>query len=240
MVQFQDYDRIVDILMYLSKDITLNFNVNLSKKSVNNERMFFHYETEYNSKYYGVDKGRTIKRNMSYFFTLDDKNNFINSFIIRPQDVVLILMGIENAILPWFTGQKRIYSLVDKKLVITGKFKPFNYVQNENKYISIHPLVISYEDGTFKEGIRLYLNSDTVYADLDLDRFMGLYYILKNTDMYAVASSMALYAKTGPYDVNTYRMVGLGGGGIAQDNWNDDSTNDQKRNNSFLNSIKKK
>lgn len=240
MVQFQDYDKIVDILMYLSKDITLNYNVILSKKSVSNERMFFHYETEYNSKYYGVDKGHTIKRNMTYFFTLDDKTNFLNSFIIRPQDVVLLLMGIENKVLSWFIGKTRIYSLIDQKLVITGKYSSFDYVQNENKYISIHPIVITYEDGTFKEGVRLYLNTDAMYADIDLDKFMGLYYTLKNTDMYSVACSMVTYVKTPPYEVNTFRLAGLGGG-MVQDKWNEEvPTNNATNDNKFLNSIKKK
>lgn len=240
MVQFQDYDRIVDILMYLSKDITLNFNVNLSKKSVNNERMFFHYETEYNSKYYGVDKGHTIKRNMVYFFTLDDKTNFLNSFIMRPQDVALILLGIDQNVLPWFMGKTRIYSIIEDKLVITGKFKSFDYIENENKYISLHPLVISYEDGTFKEGVRIYINTQSVYVDIDLDKFMGFYYTLKNTDMYSVACSMVTYVKTAPYEVNTFRLAGLGGG-MVQDRWNEGETiNNSKGTNDFLNSVKKK
>lgn len=237
MVQYQDYDKIVDILMYLSKDITFNFNVILSKKSASNDRMFFHYETEYKSKYFGVDKGRTIKRNMTYFFTLDDKTNYLNSFIMRPQDVVLILMGMDQKVLPWFSGKNRIYKLIENQLVITGEYSSFDYIENENKYISIHPIVITYEDGTFKEGVRIYLNTDSVFVDIDLDKFMGLYYTLKNTDMYAIACSMVTYVKTPPYDINTFRMAGLGGG-MVQDNWND-STNDQKGNN-FLNSIKKK
>ena len=66
MIQFTDYDRITDILMYLSNTITLNFNVVLSRKDKTGKRSFFHYETEYPSKYLGVNTGRGIKRNMNF------------------------------------------------------------------------------------------------------------------------------------------------------------------------------
>lgn len=245
-IKFTDYDRITDILMYLSNTITLNFNVVLSRKDKFGKRSHFHYETEYQSKYNGVNIGRGIKRNMNFYFTLDNKNDFANGFIIRPQDVMLLNMIIDQQILPWFFGQKRIFSITKdgERLIVKGEFEPINYTQSEYKYISFVPIVYNYEDGTFKEGIRIYVNSQSEYADLDIDRFMGFVYILKNTDMYSVACSMVTYVKQAPHGTNIFSMTGLGGGYI-QDNWNEseDVSNNNRNNNkgnNFLNTAKKK
>ena len=152
-IQFTDYDRITDILMYLSNNITLNFNVVLSRKDKTGKRSFFHYETEYPSKYLGVNTGRGIKRNMNFYFTLDNKNDFANGFILRPQDVMLLNMLIEKQVLPWFFDPiKRIFSITKdgERLIIKGEFEPINYTQSEYKYISFVPIIYTYEDGTFK------------------------------------------------------------------------------------------
>ena len=244
-IQFTDYDRITDILMYLSNTITLNFNVVLSRKDKAGGRSFFQYETAYSSKFTGVDIGRSIKRNMNFYYTLDNKNDFANGFIIKPQDVMILNMIIENQILPWFFDpEKRIFSITKEgdRLIIKGKFEPVNYTQSEYKYISFVPIIYTYEDGTFKEGIRIYLNSQSEFADLDIDRFMGLVCILKNTDMYATACSMVNYVKMPPYGTNIFSMTGLGGG-YVQDNWqeSEDITKDKsQRQNNFLDNAKKK
>ena len=73
MIDFTEYDRISDTLFYLSDKITLQFHVVLSSKDKNGGRRFFQFETEFNSKYIGTNKGRAIKRNMSFYFTFDNK-----------------------------------------------------------------------------------------------------------------------------------------------------------------------
>ena len=73
-IQFTDYDRITDILMYLSNNITLNFNVVLSRKDKTGKRSFFHYETEYPSKCLGVNTGRGIKKDKIETVTIYDEH----------------------------------------------------------------------------------------------------------------------------------------------------------------------
>jgi hypothetical protein len=242
MIQFEDYDRISDLLMYLSDAITLNFTVALSRKSRDGGRAFFQYESEYDSKYIGQLKSRSIKRQMNFYFVIDNKNDFGNGFILRPQDVVIVLKVIEDQLLPlYFDPKKRIYKEIEDKLVIKGEFNPIVYAQSEYKFISFAPIVCVYNDG-FKEGIRLTVNSD--YVDIDIDKFMGFYYLLKNTDMYSAACNMVTYTKQAPYGVNTFKGGGLGGG-YYSDQWN--NTNDieqeynkSKRGNSFLDKLERK
>lgn len=245
MVQFQDYDRITDCLMYLNDKITLNFTVVLSRKGKDGSKQFFHYETEYASKYYGTNKNRAIKRNMSFYFTLDNRNDFGNGFILKPQDVIMLNMLIDQQVLPWFFGDKRIFNVIENRLVITGQWQEKGYTQSEYKYISFAPIVNEYEDGSFKEGVRLTLNHKSEFVDMDIDKFMNLVYILKNTDMYSAACSLTTYVKQAPYGLNTYSATGLGGGNVPeQQNWDtNDNTNNKQYglgSNNFLNGAKSK
>ena len=242
-MEFKDYDRITDILMYLSDKITLNFNTILSRADKAGSRNFFHYEVEYGSKYIGVDKNHSIKRNMNFFFTIDNKNYFANSIILRPQDVAILNMLLHQRLIPWFFGKERIFSIIDNKLVITGTYQPLTYAQNEYKFIRFEPIVLEFDGNTFKEGVRVTVNSSTEYADLTIDKFMGFYYILRNTDMYSAACNQVCYVKTPPYGINTFSMSGLGGG-VVEDKWGPDEEPEQKSNNpkgnKFLDSTKKK
>ena len=252
MTQFTDYDRVADTLLYLSDIFTLDFVTVLSTKDKTGGRAFFHSETEYDSqKYNSSSKVKSIRRKPTFYFVINNKQSFDGSFVLRPQDVQLITMLIEQQIFPWyFDHSKRIFKIVEDKLVITGKFNPVKYVRNEYQYLVFTPCIYSFEDNTFKEGIRMQVsNSD--YVDMEIDKFMGLYYILKNTDMYAVACSMVTYAKVPPYDVNVWKRVGLAGAyNSSQDDkiwnqdvtqqYNSDSGSETKKPNTFFNDLKSK
>lgn len=242
-ISFNDYDRITDILLYLSNTVTLSFTVSLSKKAKDGSRSFFHYETMYNSRYIGQQYSRSIKRIMNYFFVLDNKDDFGNGFVLRPQDVYILLLQIENELFPYyFDPKKRIFKIKENKLFIIGDYSPVLYAQNEYKVLSFEPIVLEYQDG-FKEGILFTLNGQPI--SMDIDRFLGFYYILKNTDMYSAACNLATYVKSAPYGVNVFQQKGLGGGGPLPDqDWvstNDiaDNNNSSRKGN-FLDNIKQK
>lgn len=237
-IQFDDYDRITDILMYLSDNLTLNFTVTLSRKDRNGGRSFYHYETEYTSKYIGQLRSRSIKRIMNFYFTLDNKNDFGNGFVIRVQDAFMIVTAIETQLLPlFFDAKRRVFSIIDNRLVINKDYNKVRYAQNEYRFIIFDPIVLTYESGEYKEGVRITVNKE--YTDIDIDKFLGLYWMLKNTDMYSVACNMCTYVKTPPYNINTYTRQGLGGGGaLPEDNWN--SGEEQSSNKNFFSNLKTK
>lgn len=242
MIQFQDYDRITDQIFYLSENLSLNFTTVLSRKDKAGGRMFFHYETEYQSKYIGTDVARSIKRIMNFYFTIDNKNDFGNGFILRTNDVLIFCMIIEQQLLPlYFDPKKRIYKVIDNRLIIKGEYNDIVYPQSDYKFISLAPIVCTYEDGTYKEGVRMTVNNESEFVDLDIDKFMGFYYLLKNTDMYSVAANMVTYVKQQPYGTNIFSRKGLGGGAPLPD-WNEPNynTNSNSKNNNFLDSIRER
>ena len=207
------YDRITYTIMYFTKEISLEFIVTLASKRGENDRLFFHSEYEKISNYRLVDTSRTVRIRPKYFFSISIKDSFDGGFMIRPSDVYILLETIQKKVLPWFFGSTRIFSVIDNQLAITGQYKQYMYPQSEYKYLAILPNIHQFEDGKFKEGIRLFINSPNVYADLTIDDLLGFLHILRTTDMVSLAAILCNYVKTAPYGVNSWNSVqeqGLG------------------------------
>lgn len=237
-IEFSEYNRITDVLMYLSNTLTLNFTVGLSKKTKFGGRQFFQYEVEYPSEDNSNSVLRTIKRNMNFYYTIENREVFASGMILRPQDIEIILRLIEQKILPWFFGKEEYaFQIIDNQLVLK-QFEPVIYPQSDNKYIKFEPIVYAMENGTYTQGVMLTLASGDT-APMTIDKFMGFLYLLKS-DMYSVACSMVTYAKTPPYGINLLQTGGLGTG-KPKDNWNSIPENYKgKGANSFLNNLDKK
>ena len=237
-VDFTEYNRITDILMYLSNVLTLNFTVALSKKTKFGGRQFFQYEVEYGSDDNSNSSLRSIKRNMNFYFTIENREVFASGMMLRPQDIEIIIRLIEQKILPWFFGTNEYaFQIIENKLVLK-EFEPVIYTQSDKKFIRFEPIVYSFDDGTFTPGILLTLGSGDS-APMNIDKFMGFFHLLKS-DMYAIACNMVAYVRTPPYGVNKLEVGGLGTG-KPRDNWNSIPDNyNGKGANSFLNNLDKK
>lgn len=236
-ISYTDYDRISDTLMYFDSNICLNFVVVLAKKNLSGNRQFYHYETEYSASKYVADV-RSIKRNMLYYFVIDNKQDFGNGFIIRPMDAEMLIRIIEARILPWyFDTAKRAFQLIKDQLVLK-EYEPVIYAQSTTKYLKFEPIVLSYDNNMYKEGIKIEINKYGVVT-MDIDHFMGFLNILK-TDMYCAATNLCLYVKCPPYGVNTYVRSGLGGGRVANDAWQNSDPTEKITKNNFLESAKEK
>ena len=139
-IDYTEYDRITDTLMWLSDNISLNFTVGLSRKTKTGERAFYHYETKYGSDKYGTPL-RSIKRQISYAFTIDCKDDFLAGMMLRPQDVELIVRIIDKKVFPWYFGDNKqlAFKVIDDKLVLK-EFTPVPFVQ-DSKWLSFQPAI---------------------------------------------------------------------------------------------------
>ena len=216
-IQFTDYDRMTDTLMYLDDQITLDFVVQLSKKSKKTgDRVFYQYETQYYSdKYTNAQKLRSVKRQMNFYFVLNNKEFFNNSLLIKPADAEMLCMIIRSKILPWYFGkpEQSAFQFVGKdgKELAVKEYSPVSYAVSATSYLTFIPIVMKYEnDNTFKQGIEIGL-SGNYNIQMDIDKFMGFYHLLQ-ADMYTAACTMCNYVKIPPYGINEYQMQGLGGG----------------------------
>ena len=224
-IDYTDYDRITDTLMFFNQYIKLSFTVALSKKDKMGNRAHIHTDMEYPSKFHDQNVARSIKRDLNYYFTIDNTNDFGNGLVLRPQDVEILKMLLNQQILPWFFGVNRVFGIKEDKLYIKEYSGSVVYAQSDYKFISFDPIVFTYEDGKYKEGIRIYLNNQDAFADLDIDRFMQFVNIIKCTDMYNAALTMINYVKIPPYGINIWRNVGLGSGGAGTNEYNNRATN---------------
>jgi len=234
--EYTDYDKITDILMYLSSEITLKFSVVLSKavSKTDNTRKFLHSECIYNSKYRNVNESLSIIRTMNtYYFLIDLKNDFLGSIVLRPGDVEILKMLLNQKVLPWFFGNKTAFQIRDNKLYLGEYSGTVMFAQSDYKYLGFTPMVITYEDGRSKQGIRVNINNQDTFADLDIDTFMTFVNIIKCTDMYNAACNLVNYVKMPPYGINQFKSAGLGSGG-----YRNDMGSYNKRNN-FLDNKKK-
>lgn len=230
-INYTEYDRITDTIMFLSDDIVLNFSVALSRKNRNGDRIFYHYETVYGSDNYG-NSLRSIKRSMNFYFILDIKSDFNAGTILRPQDVEILSRLISSKVLPWYFGndQEVAFQIISNKLVLSD-YQPVSYIQAtkyDNKIITFEPVVVV-ENELECRGIRISLQSGHS-AELSIDKFMGFFHLITYTDMYTLAATMCNYVKSGPYGINPYINQGLG----AQP----PTTLNSFRTNSFLNNAK--
>lgn len=208
MPEFTDYERIADTLMFFNSNITLEFVTQLARKNKFGQRQFFSLETEYNSETYNGSPVRSIRRSMSYYFVISVKDNFGGGIVIRQQDKELLTIFLEQKVIPWII-QNSVFHLVKGGILALKEFEPVTYAQSETKYITFEPIIMTDEEGKQSAGIRMNLNGSDV-VDLNADKFMGFYSIIKHTDMYLASCAQANYTKMAPYGVNQYKPTGLG------------------------------
>ena len=213
---FTSYDRISDFLLYFTPEVSLKFVVVLSRNTKTGERRFFHYEVEKQPNTRNGIVTRNINRNMNFFFTIDNKNDFTSTFVIRPQDAEMLVKVIEEKVLPWYYSESPLYAFQYKndELLLT-EYTPVIYTQSDIKYLKFTPSILTEKD-LFVHAIKINVNGLFEF-DIELEKLMGLVYFLK-ADMYSAACAMVNYVKIEPYGVEVFRPSGLGGGHI-DDNW---------------------
>lgn len=205
-IDYTEYERITDVLMWLSDNVTLNFTVSFSRKGKSGERIHYHSEYVYGSDKFGGDL-RSIKRNMNYAFVIDVKTDFVAGMMLRPQDVELLCRLIDAKVLPWIL-MSTAFAIKDDQLILT-QFEPVIY-STENKSLTFEPAIFIDDRSELESrGIKMTLLSGDSWV-LSADQFMGFYNILCRTDMYAVAAAMCNYVKSAPYGVNAFVNKGLG------------------------------
>lgn len=206
-ISFLDYDKITDTIMFFDQCTTFNFCVSLSRKNKNNNIVPFHSEYKYGNEYLGKES-YSIKRNIDCYFVINDIKDYNNSVIIRPGDIIMLKMLINDLIIPWFVGTKRLFHFDNnKRLILKGKYSRAEFPVSDYKYIAFTPIIIEYEDGTQKEGVRMELNAKDHYVDMNINKFFEFYYFVTETNMYNAATNMINYVVSVPHNVNLYDMT---------------------------------
>jgi len=237
-ISFGDYRKVSDTLLYLDQAYSLVFTTVLTSKNQNGGDSFFQ------SEYMDQEGKVSIYRNIKCYYVIQEKNTFGGGFLFWPNDVYFFCKIIEEKVFPWFFGDNNIFEIKDNKLFRTGNYNAVDFIKSMEQFLKIYPIVINFKDNSEKEGVRIYVSSQDKYMDIDIDKLVQLYYILKNTDMMNLAYNALAYAKTPPYGENIQRTSGGLGGVISSksitNKWEEDRKKNKFTPSNFLKNAKKK
>lgn len=201
-IEFDDYDKISDDMMYLGNNISLRFNVLLSRKAsmTDNTRRFFHSEFRHKSKFMDADSAISIKRSFSYYISIDvGGERWDSSIMIRIQDI-LILRDLLKQVTKWLMDGKT-FEVIDGNLICHKRKSIKLDNMPDGKYILFDPIVLEY-NSVQRTGIRMSLSSNDVYVDMNTDAFFGFKYLIDTVDMFSCAQNMLNYIGRPDYGYN--------------------------------------
>lgn len=213
-IKFVQYDKLSDDLYFLGFNAILKFNVTLSKKGEDGKRHHFHKEFEYMSEKYN-EKLITMKRSFDFFLSIENMkqcDNGVKEFImIRAQDMYHVKDRL-HAASRWFLSKdfEKLYARKNNELIMLGKVEPIEIAYLAmDKYIIIEPIIYSYDDRKDR-GVRLYLSSPNNYVDMNVDKFMGLIYLIDSINMYQSAQLLLNYLGRPELGTNMYQFNSIG------------------------------
>ena len=200
-IDFSKYDKITDTMIYLGSYMSLNFTVKLSKQN-NNTRYPMHKEYLLNNNYINSGSLITIKRNFDYYMELTYKTNkqvYFN-YKIGPENILYVLDQLNKAS-AWFRNNK-LFCVVDNKLTIVGNVKHIKIPFYDTVILDLQPIVYNNPYNGMQEA-RLRFNFDDInYADISIDKLMGMIYLISNINLYQSAQILINYLKPPEYGHN--------------------------------------
>lgn len=208
IINHNDYDKITDDIYQIGYNCCLRLTVSLSASDRLKNRIPYHTEYSMASKYIDTSNSYTIRRNFSYYLSIENifkPENETKAFIMfRTEDMYRLLNIITEAI-KWYTDDKfsSLYARKNNKIIITTKIDPL-IVDNllMQKTIKFEPSLIEYDMSQPVPSCRIYLDSETNYIDIPVDKLIGLKYILDRLDIFGAAQNMINYLGRPEYGTN--------------------------------------
>ena len=184
---FFDYNKITDDLLNIGYNTSVQIVVSLSEKRRTGELDHFHHEFSYLN-----DSGQeraSIKRNINVYLQIV---KFKEQYVIVGVNDIILMRNTLQSIEHWF--QDRTFGIKNDRLYVVSKKKP-KIVSGlaQGKWLQFEPVVITYEDQTQIQGIRMTLSDPSVYTDIEVNKFYGLLYFFEKVDLFGMAQNMLNY-----------------------------------------------
>ena len=185
---FNDYEKIQDTLLYLGNTFALKFNVSLASKDKYGNRKFYYSEYQYQSRYPNYSNVVSIKRQFKFYMTIEEVMNYQNSILITVGDMPMLRANLTTAA-KWLQDISIFGLNPDGQLRILEDVKTIMNL-GQNSCLLFEPIVIPMPDGTSAKGIRMNINDEKNYVDMEAQNFMAFYEIIRSIDMYNAACSI--------------------------------------------------
>ena len=206
-ISHKDYEKISDVV-YSNGRLSIKLNVKLNTYSDKNGRVNYHKEVSYYN-----DKANTVVYNMNrsfeYFLSIEDYKDKGTFIMIGPNQYLSLLSMIEDAF-KWFVDKKfsGLFARKDDgELVVARSVKEIriDYLPM-GKWLEMIPKAISFPNGDYATGLRLYLSSYESYVDITFNEVQGILYILKSLNMFQSAQNMINYLQRPQFGTNLFNM----------------------------------
>lgn len=232
------YEKLIDDLFYFGNKAILKFVLDLGRKDKDGMKSPYHSEfSYYTNKYPNVRNITTLKRNFNFYLLIEQNlsKDERTSIQIRVQDI-LYLRQILNTCYAWFTDRKfaGLFQRTKDHYQITKNI-PKQYLDRLgfDTYLAFEPCII-FKDEREDIGVRIYLNSETNYIEIDVNKLMGFKYLIDSINMYESAQLMLNYLPSLEYGTNA---VNFDSDYIPEDQ---EGMIESKNNNRVIGSEKKK
>ena len=212
MVQYADYDKIADVVMYINSTHVLKFYTELYRKTKRG-RFPFHTEIGYDL---GDGLRVNINREFHYYLAIEsilrDDNGDKTQIRIYLQDIYFLSVKL-NQVLSWFTDSRfnKLFVKRDGRIIMTEHPDSIVINLSFDKYIEFEPGIIV-KSGEEITGVKVYLSSDKAGFFLSTDELFSFYYCIANFNMYQSAQLMLAYIGPPEPGVNYHGMNSISQG----------------------------
>mgnify|MGYP003470099290 CR=1 FL=1 len=193
-IAYQDYEKISDICMWLSKEYVLKFNVELNKHT-NNNKENFHKEIGYSMN---GDFRVNINRSFNYYLSIESVKRSSEGLKLQLRigvEHIYFLKFKLHEVIKYFTSEeyKSLFVKKDNKIIMTSKVPSVIVNIAFNNYIEFEPVVATFDENNQSIGIRLFLGSDGVSFFMDVNTLLSFSYFIDTFNMYQSAQLMLNY-----------------------------------------------
>ena len=121
----------------------------------------------------------SIKRNINVYLQIV---KFKEQYVIIGVNDIILMRNTLQSIEHWF--QDRTFGIKNDRLyVVSKKKKKIVSGLAQGKWLQFEPVVITYEDQTQIQGIRMTLSDPSVYTDIEVNKFYGLLYFFEKLEL---------------------------------------------------------
>lgn len=223
LVDFFLVDKLSDEVYNIGPNVSLRFNVSLSKIT-SGKRYHFHKEYEYPVNGINEKTLSTIKRSFDYYLSIENnqKENGNKLFIRIGIDEFFIVKKNLETVISWFTSDEYSKLFVSScgKLIMTSPIPNCKFYLPQNKYLEFFPTIIDrgIANSDKEPGVRMYLSDPNYFIDVRINKIMGLYYSISTFNMYQAAQILINYLGRPELGTNRYVMPTGGRTFFSSDN----------------------
>lgn len=190
-----DYEKISDTCMWLSRDYVLKFTVELNRHPEHRKENYYK-EFGYNSQ--DGDYRVNISRDINAYLSIESTRRSIegNKLQLRIgiNEIYFFKYKLKEVV-SWFTSDKykNLFVKKDGKIIIASKINPVIVKVMFDGYIEFEPTILTLENSDQIIGVKIYLSSDSIFLFMDVNMLLSFSYFIDTFNIYQSAQLMLAY-----------------------------------------------